>query len=336
MTEDSDFSALDEAAKQLSSKEKETLRNLKQHILTNVIIDTTKSSTLLFDELKICIENEEFIDQQFLYWNVDSVKKWSEIIYSQNYELYNTCLSELHRFLKTDFWKNCLSARKLKTFVNLGVGSGQKDNSIIASMVKHIDDKINYIPIDISLPMLEDTILSLSTIRQHDKSKVEIIPIKGDFRFLSHFKEYLNSNPNNAYFFLGSSIGNFEERDITKSLKKVLSKNDIFIVSFELYDEARESEVIDEITQNYNGEVNKAFVWQPLHLYGKKKPDDWSDRFSIIVSKDYSHIPRSVTFKTNYNDVDFGTITLAISTKYEYKSFCDFFAVNGFRKLLNN
>ena len=69
------------------------------------------------------------------------------------------------------------------------------------------------------------------------------------------------------------------------------------------------------------------------NLYGKKKPDDWSDRFSIIVSKDYSHIPRSVTFKTNYNDVDFGTITLAVSTKYEYKSFCDFFAVNGFRKL---
>jgi len=111
------------------------------------------------------------------------------------------------------------------SFIELGSGAIDKIKLLINRNVK------NYVPLDISLDYVKNSVIKL----KKKYPKIKIKPKKIDYS--KHFKIPNLKETTKVYFFLGSSIGNFhnkEEVKFLKRLRKSVSKNNYLFIGADL------------------------------------------------------------------------------------------------------
>ena len=111
------------------------------------------------------------------------------------------------------------------SYVELGSGAIDKIKLLINKDVKY------YVPLDISLDYVRNSVKKLK--KQHPKIKIK--PKKIDYS--KQFKIPNLKETTKVYFFLGSSIGNFynkEEIKFLKKLRKSISKNNYLFIGVDL------------------------------------------------------------------------------------------------------
>ena len=111
------------------------------------------------------------------------------------------------------------------SYVELGSGAIDKIKLLINKDVKY------YVPLDISLDYVRKSVKKLK--KQYPKIKIK--PKKIDYS--KQFKIPNLKETTKVYFFLGSSIGNFynkEEINFLKKLRKSISKNNYLFIGVDL------------------------------------------------------------------------------------------------------
>ena len=111
------------------------------------------------------------------------------------------------------------------SYVELGSGAIDKIKLLINKDVKY------YVPLDISLDYVKE---SVTKLKKH-YPKIKIKPKKIDYS--KQFKIPNLKETTKVYFFLGSSIGNFynkEEINFLKKLRKSISKNNYLFIGVDL------------------------------------------------------------------------------------------------------
>jgi hypothetical protein len=284
------------------------------------IIDPAKSSSDLFNDLKRCLFEEKVIDQKFLYWNVDSSRLWVNICEHSTYPLYNRSIS----LLTNNFGNEIIPLLKSigfesPSFVNIGVGSGLKDFIILKNLLNHYSS-VYYFPIDISYPMIQETIKHVIPLIESYPTKLFSKAILGNIESLKRYQKIIR--PNNSvgvvYGFLGSNISNFRENTILDIFHANMTKDDILLMEVDLLGYRSD----ENILEGYSDIDNKNFIWQPLSFLGIVKPDDWEDRFDFTLEFKNTDIPLAKTVVSKYISDD-GPITLSTSTKYHKQKFLE-------------
>ena len=111
------------------------------------------------------------------------------------------------------------------SFIELGSGAIDKIKLLINKDVKY------YVPLDISLDFVKKSVIKLKNKYPNIKIKPKKIDYSKQFK-IPNLKETTN-----VYFFLGSSIGNFynkEEIKFLKKLRKSISKNNYLFIGVDL------------------------------------------------------------------------------------------------------
>ena len=122
------------------------------------------------------------------------------------------------------------------TLVELGAGSAEKTRILIEAMLAARastgDESPSYVPIDVSETFLEETAARL----RRDYPALDVFPVIGD---LSEELELPRLLPAPALFaFLGSTIGNFDERQaigLLTRVREVMRPGDRFLLGADLH-----------------------------------------------------------------------------------------------------
>lgn len=141
--------------------------------------------------------------------------------------------------------------------VELGSGSSVKTNYILSSFLK-LRDRLHYVPIDVSRILIES---SKVLIEKYDK-----LFITGLISFYQEGIDFifsLDKSPK-LILFLGSSIGNFEQKDaidFLKMVKRNMNEEDRLLIGFDL---VKDKKVLEDayndktgITEEFNLNILK-------------------------------------------------------------------------------
>ena len=131
------------------------------------------------------------------------------------------------------------------SYVELGSGAIDKIKLLINKDVKY------YVPLDISLDYVKKSVIKLK--KQYPKIKIK--PKKIDYS--KQFKIPNLKETTKVYFFLGSSIGNFynkEEIKFLKKLRKSISKNNYLFIGVDLI---KNKTTLDKAYNDKNGYTAK-------------------------------------------------------------------------------
>ena len=131
------------------------------------------------------------------------------------------------------------------SFIELGSGAIDKIKLLINKNVKY------YVPLDISLDFVKKSVIKL----KNKYPNIKIKPKKIDYS--KHFKIPNLKETTKVYFFLGSSIGNFhnkEEIQFLKKLKKSISKNNYLFIGVDLI---KNKKILDKAYNDKKGYTAK-------------------------------------------------------------------------------
>jgi dimethylhistidine N-methyltransferase len=138
--------------------------------------------------------------------------------------------------------------------VELGSGSGIKTRILIREMVAR-KSRVCYFPIDISQKSLQEN----SAMLQSEFPEIEVVDIAQDYiHGVREVNTIISANeagmPQTMLFlFLGSSIGNFEPRQLLsflQTIKENMQLGDLFLVGFDLHKDKR---ILDSAYNDKNG-----------------------------------------------------------------------------------
>jgi dimethylhistidine N-methyltransferase len=170
--------------------------------------------------------------------------------------------------------------------VELGSGSCIKTQYIIEELLNQ-HDKVTYSPIDISKKMLKESAVSL--LEQYDD--LEIISIAAEYSEGLRQLDMRRDQPK-LILWLGSSIGNFEQREAIQFLKKTvktLSSKDFLLVGFDLIKDKKILEEAYNDSQRVTAEFNLNLLTRiNRELDGEFKPDQFRHR--AVFNKEKSRI----------------------------------------------
>ncbi|HEY7734424.1 MAG TPA: L-histidine N(alpha)-methyltransferase [Nitrososphaera sp.] len=140
------------------------------------------------------------------------------------------------------------------SIVELGSGSGAKTKILIREMVAS-KDRVYYFPIDISQKSLSEN----SAMLRSEFPEIEVVEIARDYvHGIREVNTIISANEEatpqaKLFLFLGSSIGNFEPRQVVSFLRTVrenMQPGDLFLVGFDLHKEKR---ILDAAYNDKNG-----------------------------------------------------------------------------------
>ena len=187
---------------------------------------STKIEKSFADEISFSLNNpSKFIDPKFFYDKKGS-ELFEKICELPEYYPTRTEISILKK-LKDELPPHLTDSFRL---VELGSGSSVKTR-LILDILNHLQDKIEYFPIDISEILTES-----SSLLQSDYDNLYITGIidtyEGGLEFLKNYDD-----KKNLIIFLGSSFGNFAPDDGKEFLKKInstMKDGDLFLIGLDL------------------------------------------------------------------------------------------------------
>ena len=305
--------------------EEKTLRREIPSVLMRAYFDKILTSLEIKRELETNIYHEKEVDQKFLYWDVEAARRWGNLCASPAYELHHISKRLIFKHM-TSIYNRIAgdSGQNAFDFVNLGVGSGEKDKDILSILTgKAAPTVVKYYPIDLSFPMLQETIKYLGELLEKN---IEVNCIVGDILKLHRYNNILRESDNPKLIaFLGGSLGNFREDDIFNEIYKFMSPQDYLILGVECIVGRGNGQLVEE----YTGDELKDLVFGPLEGYLDRTEALKARGTFYCEVKQYGNIPNSRTIFMNCKFRG-SPITLAFSTKYDKASLMPYLVSKGF------
>jgi len=268
------------------------------------------------------------IDHKFAFVGSIGVKDWHGLCQFDEYELYRLSLDFLKKNMKVicaRIWEE--SKQSDFDLLDLGVGNGVKAGLVLETLVSNAGSlPIKFFAFDIELQM---TGRAISTITERmGTSKVECIPIPGDFKQLNSYSANFQSDNPKLITLLGATLGNCNEEKVLTAIKQVMTHDDFFLLGIE-YIAGRDKE---DLTKSYNNERVRDFVLRPLDYLDISLSEKTRIRNSeplVALYPKASKIPgsKSIVYKYKIDELD---VILFRSTKYERDYLLDYLEGLGF------
>ena len=214
------------------------------------------------------------------------------------------------------------------SYVEIGSGAINKISIIINKQVKF------YVPIDISYDFIKNSTKKL----KRKFPFIKTIPVKADYS--KKFKIPTLKNTTKIFFFLGSSIGNFHNKEEISFLKKIknnIGKNNFLFVGVDLikskvileqayndrkgYTSKFSMNLINIINKSFNAKLNK----KNFYYVGKYNTKLKSIQGFIVSKIRQSFYLNQKKFKLKKNE----KIQVEVSNKYTIKSFSSLSKLSG-------
>jgi len=241
--------------------------------------------TALIDE----VHRTKCIPERFWYWHEGSTSLWHKLNNS-NYELTRETKALLESNIKTI--TNALFKERDVDFIDLGVGTPEKDEIIIKSLINKMsgsskDNQLFFFPIDISFPLIEYTLRRILQIKNDGSLShpLTITPILGDFERLleTDYQELLSEKRTKLITLLGNTIGNINEKDNFERISTLFGDDGYLLIDVEFCNNIKNDALR---AQYYNQEVYN-FVFHPLELIGEydkgNYPNNFQQKMYVIV-----------------------------------------------------
>jgi len=201
---------------------------------------------------------------QYLYDDLGS-KLFEEICETEEYYLTRT-EKQILELNASDIVNEVLPAE----IFEFGSGSSKKTKTLIANVLKK-NKKLTYFSFDISIKALKMSHSELSKIS--DSLRVQLI--KGDFN--NDIKRIRKSKKNRLYLFLGSTLGNFNNKiaiNFLENIAKLMNKEDSFLIGV---DKVKDEKIINSAYNDSKG-ITKKFNKNILNVINKKYKINFNEK----------------------------------------------------------
>ncbi|GAA6621643.1 L-histidine N(alpha)-methyltransferase [Scytonema sp. NUACC26] len=202
----------------------------------------------------------------FSYWGIGPTIAWNNACHDRFYLVMKESI-ESFRYRWSQLHSNRIGDRKYH-YVSLGIGTGEKDKSILNLLLNSNPDLI-YFPVDMSSEMLR---IGVQQAIQETKLKGNhVFPIQIDFSLERNiielrklFDEILNNNPV-IFSLLGNTLANFQrDTELLQSLSKLMRSDDKFLIEVAMTEDLNE-EAAQKATKEYeNAKSFREFVTSAL------------------------------------------------------------------------
>jgi uncharacterized SAM-dependent methyltransferase len=305
----------------------------------SISVDRDLSENLKYEYFKQDIENQR-IDIKFFFLGPDSVDLWFKIITRSEYKFFENGRENIKKNaseLIDVILENCKPAIGHVDFVDLGVGAAVKDYYLLKAMLEKMpesdsksDDRMNYVPIDYSIGILQRTMDYMDDLMESYPNKLHIEGILGDFFRLVRYNKRINelSNSPKVFALLGNILGNVDETRFLIAITRTMNPNDLFLLEVDLLD----NRSVAELKVGYGSDdVTKNFLLYPILKHFKaenKKTRMTIEEFELHVDvRDMlSIVPNSRTVVTSalYGEDRTEKIDLVQSHKYDLQSLLNY------------
>jgi hypothetical protein len=315
-------------------------RNKADYFTVSGAFEVGRPSSGMFSELKRQLYDAPYkIDLKYLYWDVRAASRWQDITQMSRYLTTQTAVNVLTRHAD-ELADHVLDGqtRPEVSFINFGVGTGQKDFLILKALLDQPENgrpaQVAYFPVDESLPMLQITIAELEDLMASYRDELAIRFVLDDFQFIERFQRYVvkeeeaifGHSPRRLLAFM-DTLGNFNERKILSLLHEFMSGDDTLLLGVELIGDRP----ADALIANYSDDYMTAFLAGPItDVYGRTDPDPPAFKYKVVTNdRQYSVVPQAATVVgriTHRNQ----PIEMFYSTKYEASALETFLEKLGF------
>jgi uncharacterized SAM-dependent methyltransferase len=294
----------------------------------NISVDRSLTENDKYEHFKQDIENQK-IDIKFFFLEPESIDLWFRIINRSEYkfqQIGRDLIAKNVNELIDIIFENCSPASQHIDFIDLGVGAAVKDyyviKALLQKMPKDTEERMNYVPIDYSIGILQKTMDFLDELMDSYPNKLHIEGILGDFFQLVRYTDKINSISKSPKLFalLGNLFGNVDENKILNRITKTMNSNDFLLLEIDLINDRTD----DQLKEGYGSdEVTKSFLLNPVLNYFKAENKNTRARiedFRLEVEiQGMSDIAKSKTVLTSacYGDNYDEKIELIHSNKYD-------------------
>jgi L-histidine Nalpha-methyltransferase len=206
------------------------------------------------------------ISSGFSYWGVDPTIKWAETCSDIFYPVMRQSIQSFRSRWRRIYSDN-LQARKFH-YVSLGVGTGEKDCHILASLLRH-QPNLLYFPVDMSSTMLRMAIQEVTKLEQLKRS--HILPIQIDFsderriENLRNLVEHIVPDEPVLFSLLGNTLANFQfDAKLLKTLSKLMRPDDMLLLEVAATEDLVDQTAQEAAKEYANIESFKRFVTSAL------------------------------------------------------------------------
>jgi len=239
---------------------------------------TESKPILIPSELGDTVFRQHLVEERFWYWDEKASAAYYYLKESPNYEVFTNNYRVLRRnsaeLISTVFEKLSINPNetRLLDLVALGVGSTEKEMTLLEEIHTYYrlnkfdispSKSFHYFPVDISFPLLQNSIralLSRSGLRKiWLEDRLRVRPILTDI--LRLFDTQIMGNQNKLVAALGL-LWNLPIQKAFNSFKRILTEKDLLLVDVEFIGNRTE----EEIRSSYDGKESKDFFYHSLDL----------------------------------------------------------------------
>jgi serine/threonine protein kinase len=299
------FSKQLDAVKSPISSVPRSVSKTRRTLIRGELFDDFVDATFLFQQevkddvtrIKRVIKEGSLMPSQFLYGSERGTLRWLDLCSDPHYEVFQ----DSARFIEQRrhaILESCGSEflASLPDYISLGPGNGQKDKSLISSLVSHAKGRKSfYYPLDISLMMLSRAVQTIAS-EKTNRSMICIKAVRSDFRDLNVLLPVFDFRPEpNLFVLLGNTLGNMSnEGEFLQQLYSAMSEQDRAIIEVRL---------ISDDTNSPGGSQSKrmSFNFTPLESVGVLFDES---RLSFKIAKNLSVINEAKTIVGEYADFE--------------------------------
>jgi len=245
-----------------------------------------------------------------LYLGDSGVKNWLDLDNSTEF----TVASSLTDLLRQSVTALAKYLHKRFDMVSIGVGSGEKEQILLETIVKHSDP--TYYAIDISSEMVDK---ALATVADMDIEKTGMVAFLED---LPRIKQFWASPV--LLCLLGNNFCNYDPDYLLKTVHDQLQYDDLFLFDCQLLQPQKK----DQIEQMYHSQLNVNFNLDPFIRRGMN-PEDCvfhlellpleTELGTIYRTKKWLEILKDTTISCGTGNVSFAAGDIISMPGFTYK-----------------
>lgn len=288
------------------------------------------------------------IDQKFHYLSPDAWEIWKGVIDSGSYHQYDECKHALQELCDQELWSGFFASDGADGVVMLGCGAPSKDIAIIDSMLLHTRQaRLHYALVDFSHYMLIWSFRSvdgrLRNLTEGQRERIDFHLVECDFLKLGGAGHLLRRKQQPvAWFILGGTIGNLNEREFFLSVSNDAEPGDLLVVGCETVGHDANGDKKTYLKKKYNTPELKRFIETPLHAVWRDLRQDENlkhalNRIKVDVvdgeHSGYSVVEGTLTVEMSLT-VNRRKIALLTSSRYDEEHFKRFALHYAFRHAL--
>jgi L-histidine Nalpha-methyltransferase len=233
----------------------------------------------------------------YAYWGIGPLEKWKTTTNDPQYRIMNKSIQSFDTFW-VDFMPHEPDAPskldKVKAYISLGTGTGEKDKVIVKSLL-HKNPTLVYIPVDMSIHMLGESLSELRRNERNIMSYKNILPIEMDFfksGMLTELRKIIEKiipdKEQILFSILGNTLANFEEDSslLKRIQKELMDNNDLLLLEV-----AKTDRIDDWVKKNAESEYTcpsfKDFALSSLihHTIGNIEVQNYGVETSVESEK---------------------------------------------------